>query len=342
MEMIKSVFNKDMCQKHYNLTRTLGEGSFAKVKLAVHKVEETKWAIKVIRKTSLSPEDEDALKSEVDILGRLEHPNIVQLREVFDSHNNFYMVLELCTGGELFDRIVCKAHYTENEAKECISAVTQAIKYCHSQGIVHRDLKPENLLYSHYDEAKAVIKLADFGLAKLLNNNAMMTTACGTPGYVAPEILQGKPYGKEVDIWSIGVISYILLCGFPPFSDEDHQALFRAIKRGHYSYPSPFWDDVSSGARDLIDHMLVLNPENRYTAEDVLNHPWLSQRESAEEQKELTHFNATMRAYNLRRKFKATVMTVAMMNAMKFGEPKQGSGNAAEKALDAHDEEGDE
>ncbi|CAM9578996.1 unnamed protein product, partial [Phaeothamnion confervicola] len=223
MEKLKSVFRKDPCQKYYSLTRSLGQGSFATVKLAICKSDNSKWAVKVIKKTSLTAEDEEALQSEVDILQRLDHPNVVKLKEVFDCNQNFYMVMELCTGGELFDRIVSKEHYTENEARNCIKNIVAAIRYCHENNIVHRDLKPENLLYSDHDESKAVLKLADFGLAKLLNDETLMHTACGTPGYVAPEILKGEGYGKAVDMWSIGVISYILLCGFPPFYDESNQ-----------------------------------------------------------------------------------------------------------------------
>ncbi|KAG5188797.1 kinase-like domain-containing protein [Tribonema minus] len=325
MDRLKLVFSKDPCQKYYNMTRTLGQGSFATVKLATCKSDQSKWAIKVIKKTSLSPEDEEALQSEVSILQRVNHPNIVQLKEVFDSPNNFYMVMELCTGGELFDRIVTKEHYSEREARDCIRSIVEALKYCHDLGIVHRDLKPENLLYSDYDESKAVLKLADFGLAQLLNDNALMTAACGTPGYVAPEILEGRPYGKEVDMWGLGVISYILLCGFPPFYDESNKELFRAIKSGQYDYPSPFWDDVSHGAKDLIDHLLVLKPEKRYTAENVLAHSWMNEGLSGDVN--LGHFKTNMKAYNARRKFRATILTVQMMNTLK---PK--SGGAVEAA----------
>ena len=173
--------------------------------------------------------------------------------------------MEKCIGGELFDRIVEKDHYSESEAANALLPVIDAIKYCHSMGIVHRDLKPENLLYTSPDNS-AIIKVTDFGLARFYDDD-VMTTACGTPGYVAPEILLGKGYGLEVDYWSIGVILYIILCGFPPFYEESNQALFETIKAGSFEFPSPFWDDISDMAKDLVTNCLKVNPSERFNAE---------------------------------------------------------------------------
>jgi len=150
----------------------------------------------------------------------MDHPNVVKLYEIFDEGDCMYLVLELMSGGELFDRVVEKEHYSEKEAADTIRPIVDALRYCHSMGIIHRDLKPENLLYANR-ELSAIIKITDFGLARFLEGE-LATTACGTPGYVAPEILEGKGYGKEVDYWSIGVIIYILLCGFPPFYEENN------------------------------------------------------------------------------------------------------------------------
>lgn len=179
------------------------------MKSAISKADNSRWAVKCIDKASLTAEDEEALRVEVEVLQLVQHPNIVRLREVFDCQKTFYMVMEEMSGGELFDRIVEKEKYSEKEASSVVKKLAGALLYCHDKGIVHRDLKPENLLYQCTDE-DSEIKIADFGLAKLVKGDSLMQTACGTPGYVAPEILEGRPYGAEVDLWSLGVIAYIL------------------------------------------------------------------------------------------------------------------------------------
>jgi calcium/calmodulin-dependent protein kinase I len=167
--------------------------------------------------------------------------------------------MELMEGGELFDRIVEKEAYSEKEAAETLKPIVDAIRYCHADGIIHRDLKPENLLYETDDEF-SVIKITDFGLARFVDGD-LATTACGTPGYIAPEIVAGQGYGAEVDYWSIGIILYIMLCGFPPFYDESNQKLFEAISTCTYEFPSPFFDKVSDSAKDLISKLLVKDPK---------------------------------------------------------------------------------
>ena len=174
---------------YYKLEEELGRGSFAIVHLGIHKETGERVAIKIFDKTSLDEDDEIALQSEVDILSQIDHPNAVKLVEIFDEENNIYLVLELLAGGELFDRIVEKEQYSEKEASDTIRPIVDTIRYCHSLGIVHRDLKPENLLYETEDE-NSPIKITDFGLARFVMNE-LATTACGTPNYLAPEILQG-------------------------------------------------------------------------------------------------------------------------------------------------------
>jgi calcium/calmodulin-dependent protein kinase I len=300
--------------------KTLGQGSFATVKLATKKTDGSKWAVKIIKKGSLSAEDSKMLQTEVEVLESVKHTNIVSLLETFDTSAHLYMVMEVCAGGELFDRIVEKDHYSEMEAITAIKQVATALAYCHEKNIVHRDLKPENLLYSDHTD-QATLKLADFGLAKLLDAETMLHTQCGTPGYVAPEIVKNDPYGTQVDMWSLGVISYILLCGFPPFYDDNNQKLFKAIKSGKYEYPSPFWDDVTDLAKDLIDKLLVLDPNDRYTAKQVLEHPFITG--SSPSTRKLEHFNKCMVSYNARRKFRAGIMSLQAISAMKgFGAAK--------------------
>jgi len=219
--------------------------------------------------------DRVALKTEVEILCRIQHPNIVGMKEVYDTKTKVYLIMDLMTGGELFDRIVQLEKYTEADAAKLVQSIAKAVGYCHNLGVVHRDLKPENLLF----ESKAPdarIKIADFGLAKIIDQKKVMQTACGTPGYVAPEVIMKKGgYTKEVDMWSLGVIIYILLCGFPPFYEENNAALFAAIKAAAYEYPSPYWDNITAEAKDLIDNLLVKNPADRLTPMGVLQHTWM-------------------------------------------------------------------
>ncbi|XP_010854020.1 PREDICTED: calcium/calmodulin-dependent protein kinase type 1B [Bison bison bison] len=167
-----------------------------------------------------------------------------------------------------------RGSYTEKDASHLVAQVLGAVSYLHSLGIVHRDLKPENLLYATpFEDSK--IMVSDFGLSKIQAGN-MLGTACGTPGYVAPELLEQKPYGKAVDVWALGVISYILLCGYPPFYDESDPELFSQILRANYEFDSPFWDDISESAKDFIRHLLERDPQKRFTCQQALQHLWIS------------------------------------------------------------------
>jgi calcium/calmodulin-dependent protein kinase I len=208
---------KEEIKRYYEIKEKLGTGSFAVVKRAVRKSDGKEFAVKVIKKQKLTKEELDIVHDEVEIMQKINHQHCVKLYEMFETPKRLYMVMELLTGGELFDRIVAKQSFSEKEAAEVIKHVTGAIAHIHKIGIVHRDLKPENLLYLNKD-GDSPIKITDFGLAKFRPNNSVdMHTACGTPGYVAPEVLKNENYTKAVDMWSLGVILYILLCGFPPF-----------------------------------------------------------------------------------------------------------------------------
>jgi len=267
-----NVVHGDDLHKRYEVKEVLGTGAFATVKRAVKKSDKSEYAIKMIDKSKLKKEELEVIHDEVDIMKRVHHPNCVQMFDLFDTKKKLCMVLELLRGGELFDRIVKKRHFSESQAASVMQSVIMAIQYLHKVGVVHRDLKPENLLYATKDE-DSPLKVTDFGLAKF--TQVKMATACGTPGYVAPEILSGRPYGPEVDLWSSGVILYILLCGFPPFFDENTANLYRTIKAGKFDFPSPYWDEISDPAKNLVCRLLTVDPKQRATPEQVLAHPWI-------------------------------------------------------------------
>ncbi|KAJ3059902.1 hypothetical protein HDU98_004082 [Podochytrium sp. JEL0797] len=214
------------------------------------------------------------IDTEIQILARVRHENIVQLYEMFAIENKIYLVMEIVTGGELFDEIVKRGKYSETDTARIVHKILGAVEYLHSNDIAHRDLKPENLLLSE-KSVNAKVMISDFGLSKILNDETAMKTACGTPGYVAPEVLRKRGYGKEVDLWSIGVIAYILLVGYPPFYDQNNAVLFRLIMAGKYEFDRPWWDTVSDDAKDFIRKLLVLDPKQRFTARQALAHPFV-------------------------------------------------------------------
>jgi len=287
----------------YIIQEELGRGAFSVVKLAVEKETGTKYAVKMINKSNVG-QDMIRLATEMEILKRVNHPNVIALKEIIDTKSCLFIVTELVTGGELFDKIVELGSYSEKDAAVLVSKMVSAIDYLHEMGIVHRDLKPENLLLRDGKDISEV-KLADFGLSKIVSQKVMMQTACGTPGYVAPEVLQAKGYDKEVDMWSIGVITYILLCGFPPFYNEKLQLLFEQIMRADYDFPEDYWSDISADAKDFIRKLLVVDPKKRMTGKEALKHPWLAGHAPA---KPLPKLADKLKNYSLSRKENSVVL----------------------------------
>ncbi|KAF2138302.1 uncharacterized protein K452DRAFT_277385 [Aplosporella prunicola CBS 121167] len=293
------------------LLEKMGDGAFSNVYRAKDgHGQYPECAIKVVRKFEMNSTQRANILKEVQIMRQLDHPNIVKLIDFSESRQYYYIILELCPGGELFHQIVRLTYFSENLSRHVIIQVAKALEYLHEEaGVVHRDIKPENLLFypapfvptknpqpkgadeeDKVDEGEFIkgtgaggigtIKIADFGLSKIIWDSQTMTP-CGTVGYTAPEIVKDERYSKSVDMWALGCVLYTLLCGFPPFYDESIQTLTEKVARGQYTFLSPWWDDISKPAQDLVSHLLTVDPEKRYDIKQFLNHPWI--RESEEE-----------------------------------------------------------
>eukprot|EP01135_Chromosphaera_perkinsii_P008421 Nk52_evm1s1348 gene=Nk52_evmTU1s1348 len=263
----------------YEVGKMIGSGAFSEVYLSKDKKSGKQYALKVIDKTG-SGSTKEALEAEVNILRKINHKNVIGLHEVVETATHLFVIMQLVTGGELFDAIVERGYYTERDAAVVVKQLLEGIQYLHSNGIVHRDLKPENILYQTEDKNSPVM-ISDFGLSKLRDNKdhgmpMVMSTVCGTPGYVAPEVLKKQKYSEPVDAWAVGVISYILLCGYPPFYDDNNAKLFNLIMKGKYEFDSPYWDEISSTAKNFVKKLLVGDPSQRMTIKEALEHDFVT------------------------------------------------------------------
>eukprot|EP00976_Prorocentrum_cordatum_P051551 1040838-Prorocentrum_minimum.AAC.1 len=268
----------------YSVGKILGRGGFATVKLCTEKATGKQYACKVMQLPSpAKPGSKDTSNDstredvfyEINVLCGLIHPNVTVLKEYFEEGNLVYLVMELVKGGELLEALMDKGFYSEEDTRNCFKQLLEGIEYLHSKNVAHRDLKLENLLLTEQGKIDN-IKIADFGLSK--QQEAAMETICGSPQYVAPEILtaqQGVKYGKEVDLWSAGVILFMLLSGYPPFYDENEPMLFRKIQKAHFEFDDPVWEEVSDQAKNLIAQLLTADPRTRLTATQALAHPWV-------------------------------------------------------------------
>ena len=260
----------------YEVKEKAGKGKFGLVKLAKHKETGRKVAIKIMAKKTMSVQDLELAKTEIDILKVSQHPNIIKLYDVLHTVDYIYIVMEYCGGGDLFSYIEQRGYkLPEPRACEIIHKLSMAIYYIHSYGIVHRDLKPENILMTDKSET-ADIRLLDFGLSKIIGPGEKCNEPFGTLSYVAPEVLKEKPYDKSVDLWSIGIIAYLLLCGFLPFDDEhSEREIARQTIQDPVPYPSQIWGKLSKEARHFVEALLKKNPAERMSITDVLEHEWI-------------------------------------------------------------------
>jgi calcium-dependent protein kinase len=253
--------------------KKLGEGSYGTVSKCKNKGSGVVRAVKSISKSQMK--NLDRFKQEIQIMKIMDHPNIIKLFESFEDARNIYLVLELATGGELFDRIIDSGHFTEVQAAIVMQHMFRAIFYMHESHICHRDIKPENFLFTTKESIeKSLLKVIDFGLACKFTNGQVMTTKAGTPYYVAPQVLAGK-YDQASDLWSLGVVMYVLLCGYPPFYGDTDADVLAKVRLGNFSFNAADWRNVSEDAKGLIRHLLKMNPRDRYNSEQALNHVWV-------------------------------------------------------------------
>ncbi|KAI1402397.1 calcium/calmodulin-dependent protein kinase 1 [Hypoxylon fuscum] len=281
----------------YRFGRTLGAGTYGIVREADG--PDGKVAIKIILKKNVKG-NERMVWDELEMLQRLKHPHIVRFVDWFESRDKWYIVTELATGGELFDRICEQGKFTEKDASQTIKQVLGAVDYLHNRNVVHRDLKPENLLYLSKDPDSDLV-LADFGIAKMLDTkDEVLTTMAGSFGYAAPEVMLKKGHGKPVDMWSLGVITYTLLCGYSPFRSENLQDLIDECSNGKVVFHERYWRDVSDDAKDFIMRLLQPAPDDRWSSQQAMKHPWLS-GENATDHNLLPEIKAYIAKARLRR-----------------------------------------
>lgn len=295
--------------------KVMGEGSYGSVCRGQDKTTKAIRAIKAIDVSKLS--DPKRFEDEIGIQQALDHPHIVKLYEVFRDAKKVYLVMELCTGGELFDRIVdeAEAHgdgtaFDERGASTYMHQILGAMTYLHGQNYVHRDIKPENFLLAS-KARDAAIKVIDFGLAKVYEPGSatLMKTKAGTPYYVAPQVLQGK-YDEKCDVWSCGVIAYILLCGYPPFYGDNDDEILRRVRAGRFDFPSPDWDGISSHGKDFINKMLTFDPARRPSSAQMMEHPWIHDHASKPTGSVHKDIAAKMKSFSAASKLKKVALTV--------------------------------
>jgi len=263
----------------YRVGPMLGKGSFAVVHEAtLWEPPHESYAVKIIKRHSMSASDMIHFNDEVQILLDLRHESIIRLHELYKTRDYFFVIMEKLNGGELFERICECEYYSEMDARNVCKTIFDAIAYCHSQHVAHRDLKPENLLLVHPSSSEDV-KIADFGFAKRVPRLNSLTTRCGTPSYMAPEIVNAIPHDERVDNWSLGVILFTLLGGYSPFHEDTTHLTLQRIRQGCYSFDPECWDGISPDAKTLIKGLLTRDPEKRMTVHEALGHAWMTGRD---------------------------------------------------------------
>ncbi|KAK4491725.1 hypothetical protein RD792_002497 [Penstemon davidsonii] len=301
-------------KSHYNLSKELGRGQFGVTYLCTDIRTGQEYACKSISKKKLiTKSDKEDMRREIQLMQHLSgQPNIVEFKGAYEDKNSVHLVMELCAGGELFDRIIAKGHYSERAAASICRGIVNVVHICHFMGVLHRDLKPENFLLSDKSE-DALLKATDFGLSVFIEEGKIYNDIVGSAYYVAPEVLRRK-YGKEVDIWSAGVMLYILLSGVPPFWAATERGIFDAILRGNVEFESEPWPSISDSAKDLVRRMLTQDPKKRITAAEVLEHPWIREGGEASDKPIDSAVLSRMKQFRAMNKLKKLALKVIAEN----------------------------
>lgn len=301
---------------YYDELQILGEGSFGKVFEVVKKDSKVHRAMKKINKDKfkINYEEELSLINEINILKTLDHPNIMKIYEYFNTEHNIYIISELCTGGELFDKITAEKHFSEALSQRVMKQLLSAVDFCHLNQVIHRDLKPENILIEKLNEESIQIKVIDFGTSAKLIKGSMCHKLIGTPFYIAPEVLNNN-YNEKCDLWSCGVIMYILLSGGPPFYGVNDEEICAKVIKGEFSFNQPEWDDVSDTAKSLIKSLLTKDIDKRFSAKEALLHPWInSVRPNNVEKKTVRHIANNLKKFYADQKIQQVTLAYIVHN----------------------------
>ncbi|XP_071971159.1 death-associated protein kinase 2-like isoform X2 [Engystomops pustulosus] len=315
-------FKHENVEDLYELLEKLGSGHFGEVKKCKEKSTGTFYAGKFIKtrkcKGSRLGLDRDQVEREVFILQQLEHPNVMRLHDVFACKAEMVLILELIRGGELFDFIAEKEALSEEDAIVFLEQILKGVAYMHSKNIAHFDLKPENIMLLEKDVPHPRIKIIDFGLAQKIEEGTVFKSLCGTPQYIAPEVINYEPLGPSTDMWSIGVITYILLSGLSPFQGETDPETLSNVVSGNYEFDHRYFKDTSDMAKEFIQQLLVKDPRDRMTAVECLIHPWikpLTRKQAANRSRSSINIK-NFKKFNARRKWKLSYNMVSACNRL--------------------------
>lgn len=303
-------------KNNYEIFEELGRGSFSIVWKCRHITTQKLFAVKTFKIIDLNERDIKRIEREINICKNLKHKNIVKLHEHYSDANSIYIVFDLLLGGELFNDIMNREFYSEVDAGYCMQQILEGLAYCHRNNVIHRDVKPENLLLNS-KEKNPIIQVADFGLAvRVLVKERSWYGFVGTAGYLSPEVIRREEYGFGVDVWACGIILYILLCGYPPFWDDDQQKLYNKVLSGRFQFYSPDWDSVTHQAKEIIKLMLNIDQQSRPTIELLLEHPWFKDPVKTAAKVHRQNTIAGLKKFNAKRKLRGAVQSIISINKM--------------------------